>query len=614
MAPPLLTLADMELSFGGDPLLAGASLIVNPRDRIALVGRNGSGKSTLLKIAAGLVEPDAGRRFVDPGATTGYLEQAPDLSGFETLGAYVEADLNETSDPAAARRLMDALGVDRRADPALVSGGEARRAAIARLLAAEPDILLLDEPTNHLDLPAIGWLEETLRASPAAVVVISHDRRFLEKVTTQTVWIDRGRTRSLDRGFAAFEAWRDQLLEEEERERHKLDRKIAAEEDWVRYGVTARRKRNVRRMRELDEMRARRRGERTAQGSVKFTTAAADASGKQVMVAEGVSKSYGERRIVDDFSIEIARGDRVGLIGPNGAGKTTLVKLLTGVIAPDDGAVSLGTNLDIVSLDQRRAGLRDDESVADAITDGRGDWVEIGGAKRHVSTYLKDFLFAPEQWRAPVGALSGGERGRLARAAAMAKRSNLLVLDEPTNDLDLETLELLEEMLADYSGTLLLVSHDRAFLDHIVTSIVTTDPEGRAGTWIEYPGGYDDMVRQRGSAPGFESPGANRYSVHESKKPRNADGSEGRPARPKNASARLSYKEKYALEKLPGEIARLEAEIAAANDALADQALYEKNPDEFAKLADALARAEARLSEAEDEWLALEMKREASCS
>ena len=601
MAPSLLSLADMALTFGGDALLKGANLLVRPRDRIALVGRNGSGKSTLLKIAAGLVEADSGERYLDPGAAAGYLEQEPDLSGFDTVDAYVRATQTHLSDASAPARLMEALQIDPAANPGALSGGEARRAALARILAEAPDILLLDEPTNHLDLPAIEWLESTLKNLNAAIVVISHDRRFLKSITTRTVWIDRGMTRNLDQGFSAFEEWRDKVLEEEELERHKLDRKIVAEEHWVRYGVTARRKRNVRRMRELGELRRQRREERKTPGKVTFTTSSAAPSGKRVITAENVCKSYDGRKIVDDFSIEIARGDRIGFVGPNGAGKTTLINLLTDALPPDEGNIKFGTNLDIITLDQRRAFLKEEMRVADAITDGRGDFVTIGESKKHVSTYLKDFLFAPEQWRAKIATLSGGERGRLALAAALAKPSNLLVLDEPTNDLDLETLELLEEMLAEYDGTLLLVSHDRSFLDRLVTSIVTTAPNAPPGRWIEYVGGYDDMIAQRG-----ETPGVSLAAPPQSKK----INTEKEKTAPKTGGQKLSYKEKYALENLPQEIAALEEKIAEAKKTLADPTLFEKAPDKFSKIAKELEQAETRLAAAEEEWLELEVKRE----
>jgi ATP-binding cassette subfamily F protein uup len=600
MAPPLLTLEDIRLKIGGTPLFEGAALSIEPRARIALVGRNGAGKSTLLKIAAGLVEADSGARYVDPGARIAYLAQEPELGGYETVGAYAEAGLDAVSGAHEAARLLAELGLDPETPTANLSGGEARRAAIAHALASDPEILLLDEPTNHLDLPAIAWLEERIAASRAGIVIISHDRRFLETLTRETLWVDRGATRQIDKGFSEFEAWRDKFLEEEEAGRHKLDRKIAMEEDWVRYGVTARRKRNVRRMRELGELRRARRDARRQIGEVAFSVSQSAPSGKRVMVAEKISKAFGGRTIVSDFSIEIARGDRVGFVGPNGAGKTTLLSLLTGALAPDAGAVKLGANLDIVSLDQRRAALDLNMRVADAITDGRGDWVVINGEKRHAASYLKDFLFTPEQFRAPVNALSGGERARLALAAALARPSNLLVLDEPTNDLDLETLDLLEEMLGAYQGTLLLVSHDRSFVDHIVTSIVAPSPDGAPGRWIEYIGGYDDMVAQRGLAPGLEA------AKEASRRP-----AAPAPAKAAAAPSKLSYKEKFALERLPGRIAALGEEIASLKRKLADPAFYDREPAAFNKAAKDLEKAEAALASAEDEWLALEMKREA---
>jgi ATP-binding cassette subfamily F protein uup len=601
MAPPLLTLDEIRLTFGGEPLLNGASLVVEPLARIALVGRNGSGKSTLLKIAAGMIDADSGARFVDPAASIAYLPQEPDFSGFGSVAAYVEAGLPPTGAPADLPKLFAELNVDPDAQCASLSGGEARRAALARIFAANPDVLLLDEPTNHLDLPAIEALEARLKSSRAALVLISHDRRFLENITTRTVWIDRGRTRFLDRGFKEFEAWRDKVLEDEETAAHKLDRKIVAEEHWVRYGVTARRKRNVRRMRELADLRKMRRERKRPPGAVTFAVNEAGAAGKRVIVAEAISKTFGEKTVVKDFSIEIARGDRVGIVGPNGAGKTTLLKMLTGELAPDSGRVTLGTGLAMISLDQRRQSLKPDDRVADAITDGRGDWVSVGDEKKHVATYLKDFLFKPEQWRTPVSALSGGERGRLALAAALVKPSNILVLDEPTNDLDLETLDLLEELVADYKGTLLIVSHDRSFLDRTVTSIITTSPSGRPGGWIDYAGGYDDMLAQRGSAPGAAAPSFR----SEAKAPR-----EARPVAAPTGKSKLSFKEKFALERLPSQMDALAKEISDLKIALADQSLFARNATAFNEKAARLTRAENELAAAEEEWLQLEMKRE----
>ncbi|MGE3711546.1 MAG: ABC-F family ATP-binding cassette domain-containing protein [Hyphomicrobiaceae bacterium] len=551
----LLSLRNIHLTFGGTPLLEGADLAVSEGDRICLVGRNGSGKSTLMRIAAGLAEADSGERFVHPGARVRYLAQDADFTGFPTVLAYVEAGLDAIDDPHLARRALEELGLDPSADPARLSGGEARRVALARVLAPSPDVLLLDEPTNHLDLPAIEWLESKLAGLASAIVLISHDRRMLETLSRSTVWLDRGRTRTLDRGFSQFEAWRDKLLEEEEAERHKLDRRIAREEQWMYAGgVTARRKRNMRRVAELAEMRRQRSDARKATGNVRMAASEAGQSGRLAIEAGAISKSYGDRRIVADFSTRIVRGDRVGLVGPNGAGKTTLLSMLTGQLAPDGGEVKLGTNLEIVTLDQRREALEPDARVADVLTGGGTDWVDVAGARKHVASYLSDFLFLPEQARSPVKVLSGGEKARLLLARALAKPSNLLVLDEPTNDLDLETLDLLQELLADYSGTLLLVSHDRDFLDRVVTSVIASEGNGR---WIEYAGGYSDMLAQRrgGAEAGLGDDGG-----HERQAPKRSAKQTQESAAKTKAKRKLSFREKHALETLPARIAGLEAE------------------------------------------------------
>jgi len=600
MAPPLLLLKDVRLTFGGQPLLDGAELSVSAGERLGLVGRNGSGKSTLLKIAAGAVEPDDGSRFLQPGATIRYLPQEPDLSGFATLRAYVDAGLAPGDDPYRGAYLLDALGLSGDAATDKLSGGEARRAALARALAPEPDILLLDEPTNHLDLPAIEWLEAELKGSRSALVLISHDRRFLQNLTRTTLWLDRGRTRRLDQGFGAFEAWRDDLLAQEERDRHKLDRKIEMEKDWLRYGVTARRKRNQGRMRALDALRETRRNARRAQGSVQLTVTEAETSGALVIEARRISKAFGGRPIVADFSLRIARGDRIGLVGANGAGKTTLLNLLTGALAPDEGTVRIGANVAIATIDQRRASLDPDTSLRDALTGGRGDTVEVGGQTKHVVSYMKDFLFGPEQAGSPVRALSGGERGRLLLARALAQPANLLVLDEPTNDLDLETLDLLQEMIADYPGTILLVSHDRDFLDRTVGSVIVAEGDGR---WVEYAGGYSDMVAQRGR-------GVDPRAAAEAAAPREKSPSLAAPSAPPPARKKLSFKDQHALETLPATISRLEAEIARLEARLADPALYGSDPAAFAAASEALTTAQHERSAAEDRWLELEMLRE----
>ncbi|MFL5233204.1 MAG: ABC-F family ATP-binding cassette domain-containing protein [Microvirga sp.] len=597
IAPPLLHLRNIALTFGGTPLLTEAELAIGPGERTCLVGRNGSGKSTLLKIAAGLAEPDRGSRFVQPGATIRYLPQEPDLSGHATTLAYVEAGLGPGDDPHRARYVLDELGLTGEEAPSTLSGGEARRAALARVLAPEPDILLLDEPTNHLDLPAIEWLEAELSGLRSAVVLVSHDRRFLENLSQATVWLDRGVTRRVDRGFADFEPWRDAILEQEERDRHKLDRKLAAEADWLRYGVTARRKRNQRRVRALDAMRAEFREQRRAAGLAAMTLSEAELSGKLVVEAKAVSKSFDGKAIVRDLSLRVLRGDRLGIVGPNGAGKTTLLNLLTGSLAPDAGSVRLGANLRMAALDQRRESLTPDATVAETLTGGGGEWVEVGGQRKHVVAYMKDFLFAPEQARTPVSALSGGERNRLTIARALAQPSNLLVLDEPTNDLDLETLELLQELVADYPGTVLAVSHDRDFLDRVVTATLVAEGEGR---WVEYAGGYTDMVRQRGSG----------VAAMVTKDTRPAGRKAAAIAKPAASKRKLSFNERHDLGTLPARIADLQSLIADLQSALGDAGLYKRDPALFEKISAALASAQSDLWAAENRWLALEMLRE----
>jgi ABC transport system ATP-binding/permease protein len=600
-SPPLLLLKDIDLSFGSAPLLSGAVLSIGPSERLCLVGRNGSGKSTLLKIAAGMIEPDGGSRFVQPGVTIRYLPQSPDLTGFETTGAFVEAGLGPGDDPHRARQALASLGLTGEEEPSRLSGGESRRAALARVLAPEPDILLLDEPTNHLDVVAIEELEAVLQATRSAMVLISHDRRFLETLSKATVWLDRGITRRLEQGFSAFEAWRDAILEEEEVGRHKLDRTIVREEHWLRYGVSARRKRNQRRLETLRELRHRRQsGRQNRTGpDVKLSVQEAGETGKKVIEARRIAKSYGDLVLVRDFSIKIARGDRVGIVGPNGAGKTTLINLLTGALAPDAGSVKLGTNLEVATLDQRRERLDLETSLAATLTGGSGDAVIVNGESRHVIGYMKDFLFKPEQAQTPVKALSGGERGRLMLAVALAHPSNLLVLDEPTNDLDLETLDVLQEMLASYPGTVLLVSHDRDFLDRTVTSVIAFEGNG---SWIEYAGGYSDMVAQRGHGVGALEPA----------KP--AAASTARPAtrerRATEPRKRLSPTEQHALKTSPARIAALQDEIRRLEGLLAEPDFYARDRAAFAAAGAALARAQADLAAAEEDWFRLELLRE----
>ena len=593
MPAPILTLQDVRLTIGTTPLFDGAELFVEPGERLCVVGRNGSGKSTLLKIAAGMLEPDRGRRFAQPDATIRYLSQEPDLSGHADALSCVAAGLAPGDDVSRAHYLLGKLGLSGNEPIATLSGGQARRVALARVLAPQPDILLLDEPTNHLDLPAIAWLEEELAAMRGALVLVSHDRRFLTRLSRATLWLDRGKTLRLDRGFAAFESWRDQLLDEEERDRRKLNRKIAAEEHWVRYGVTARRKRNVRRMALLADLRRERREARSRLGQVNFTATEAGNTGSRVIEARGISKAYA-RPVVESFSTRILRGDRIGVVGANGSGKTTLINLLTGRLPPDAGEVIHGTGLALVTLDQTRVLLDGQASLKQVLTGGHGDRLEVGGKQRHVMSYMKDFLFLPEQAGTPVEVLSGGERARLLLAKVLARPGNLLVLDEPTNDLDLETLDLLEELIDDYPGTVLLVSHDRDFLDRTVTAIFYAEGDGR---FTEYAGGYSDMAAQRGG--GVEAPRP------EKKKEAPKERTKADAPRKK-----LSFNDKHALERLPGEIEHLTAEIEMLHRELADPALYAREPARVGALSERLQTAEAERAAAEDRWLELETLRE----
>lgn len=554
-----------------------------------------------MKIAAGLIEADEGEIFRHPGATIRYLPQEPDLTGYDTVIDYVRDGLAPGDEDYRAIYLLEALGLTGEESTQNLSGGEVKRAALARTLAPEPDILMLDEPTNHLDLPAIEWLEGELKSYSGALILISHDRRFLENLSRITIWLDRGKARRLDKGFAHFEAWRDEVLTAEEDEQHKLDRKIVREEHWLRYGVTARRKRNVKRLSDLQSLKQKRRDFLGPQSHVTLAASEAERSGKRVIEADHISKSYDDRPIVTEFSTRITRGDRIGLVGPNGAGKTTLLNMLIGELSPDEGTVKLGTNLELASLDQKRAALKPGWSLKDALTQGSGDHVEVNGQNRHVMSYMKDFLFLPEQAGTPVEVLSGGEKARVMLARALALPSNLLVLDEPTNDLDLETLDLLQGLIADYEGTVILVSHDRDFLDRTVNAIIVSEGQGR---WQEYAGGYSDMLTQRGK--GVEA-------VASTSDPASKPASSGQTKTQKSpspSSAKMTYKDKYALETLPEEIDQLDHTIAQLENELANPDLFTKDPDRFAKASQALSQAQADRDAKEEHWLELEMLRE----
>ena len=605
---PLLQLSDISLTFGGDPVFADLSLVVQPGDRLALVGRNGSGKSTLMKVMAGLVEADQGTRVVTPGVTVGYMEQDPLMEGFATLGDYAASGL----DPSEAYK-VEIAGEGLKFDPArpvsTASGGERRRAALAKLMAEAPELMLLDEPTNHLDIEAIAWLEAELSTTRAAFVLISHDRAFLRALTRATFWIDRGMVRRQETGFDGFEAWRDKVWEEEDMQRHKMDRKIKAEGRWAVEGISARRKRNQGRLRALTALREERSSQIRRQGTAAMSLEAGAKSGKLVAEADRISKTYGDKVILQDFSVKIQRGDRVAFVGPNGVGKTTLLKMLMGQESPDGGTIRLGTNLMPAIFDQARAQLDPEMSLWDSLTgdpemrvSGKADQVLVRGQPRHVVGYLKDFLFDERQARAPVRSLSGGEKARLLLAKLMAKESNLLVLDEPTNDLDIETLDLLQELLDDYDGTVLLVSHDRDFLDRVAATTIAMEGDGRATV---YAGGWSDYQAQRAEKGGA----ADWNSVSYDGK-RKAPEKVPQPAAKPAGRVKLSFTEKHRLDALPGIIATLEAEIAKLEQFLDAPDLFTKDPVKFRKGTEALVERQKALAAAEEEWLELEAKAE----
>ncbi|MBM7067318.1 ABC-F family ATP-binding cassette domain-containing protein [Actibacterium sp. 188UL27-1] len=595
---PLLQLSDISLTFGGNPVFDNLGLVVQPGDRVALVGRNGSGKSTLMKVMATLVEPDMGERIVPPGKSVGYMEQEPTMDGFATLGDFAASEL----DPSEAYRVeMVAEGLKLRpeADVATASGGERRRAALAKLLAEEPDLMLLDEPTNHLDIQAIAWLEAQLSSTRAAFVLISHDRAFLTALTKATLWIDRGQVRRQEAGFASFEAWREKTWAEEDEARHKLDRKIKAEARWAVEGISARRKRNQGRVRALAELRAERASQIRRQGTAAMELESSGKSGKLVLEVRDISKRYDEKVILNTLSLRVQRGDRVAFVGPNGVGKTTVLNMLIGKTEPDAGTVKLGTNLDIAVFDQTRAQLDPEATLWESLTgdkamriSGSADQVMVRGTPRNVVGYLKDFLFSEAQVRAPVRSLSGGEKARLLLARIMAQPSNLLVLDEPTNDLDIETLDLLQDLLGEYDGTVLLVSHDRDFIDRVATTTIAMEGGGNA---VVYAGGWSDYRAQRKQDAPEENNNKSR-------------GKAAKLTQKEAAQAGLSFTEQHRLKALPDEIMRVEAEIAKLEVYLSDPDLFTTAPVKFQKATDALVERHDVLGTLEEEWMALEEK------
>jgi ATP-binding cassette subfamily F protein uup len=590
MPAPILSYEDLGLIQGEGWLFQGLDLYIGERDRLALIGRNGAGKTTLLKCLSGLIEPDRGKRTIVPGTHVVLLEQDPKVEGFETLQDWV-LDGRDAPERHEAEAIAHQLGIDLSRPTPTASGGERRRAAITRALAQNPDVLLLDEPTNHLDLGAIEWLEEWLKRFRGAFVVISHDRTFLTRLTSSCLWLDRGQLRRAEIGFGGFEAWTERVYEEEARAAEKLDAKLKIELHWLQRGVTARRRRNQGRLAKLHEMRAQRAAMLGPSGSAKLALAKDDVRSKTVIEADHVNKSYGERAIIRDFSLRIQRGDRIGIVGPNGAGKTTLLKLLTGELLPDSGTVTQAKTLSGIVIDQQRKLMEPQRRVKDVLANG-GDWIEVRGAKKHIKGYLKEFLFDPAIADAPIGSLSGGERSRLLLAREFARQANLLVLDEPTNDLDLETLDLLQEVIADYDGTVLIVSHDRDFLDRTVTITLGLDGSGRVDV---VAGGYEDWVSKRYEVA--------RAPAKAGAQTRAAPKGERTAPLPSQGNRKLSYKDQRDYDRLPAEIDRLQAEVAADEGALSDPDLYTRDPDRFTKLTARIARNRVEIEAAELRWL-----------
>ena len=594
MAPPILSYENLGLHQGEGWLFRGINVYVGPRDRLALIGRNGAGKTTLLKCLAGTIDTDIGSRTIVPGTRVVLLEQDPDMTSYATLEEWVLGG-EGAPQPHEAAAIADQIGIDLARPTATASGGERRRAAIVRALAQDPDVLLLDEPTNHLDLGAIDWLEQYLMRFKGAFIVISHDRTFLARLTKSCIWLDRGNLRRAEIGFGGFDAWTEAVYAEEERAADKLDARLKLELHWLQRGVTARRKRNQGRLAKLHEMRATRAAMLGPAGAAKLGLARDDVKTKVVINAEHVTKSFGERTIIKDFSLRIQRGDRIGLVGANGTGKTTLLKLLTGELAPDSGKVTKAKTLSGIVIDQQRRLMSPEKRVRDVLAEG-GDWIEVRGVKKHIKGYLKEYLFDPSLTEAPVGTLSGGERSRLLLAREFARASNLLVLDEPTNDLDLETLDLLQEVIADYDGTVLIVSHDRDFLDKTVT--VTLGLDG-SGTVDIVAGGYEDWVKRRAAPPRSLAKAGTQPKIKNTE-------SRASP------SKKLSYKDQRDLDRLPGEVDRLEREIAEAEAALHDPDLFLKHPDKFTALTKLIDSKRAEKSGAEDRWLEVVELAEAS--
>ncbi len=590
---PIYTIRGAKLSFGLNPLFTDVDLYINRGDKICLVGRNGCGKSTLLKVIAREIEPDEADFFIQPGVRIGYMPQEPDFTGFKTLREVVEAGLSkeEKNQTYRADRLIEYFAINENQNPEQSSGGERRKAALARSLIGEPDILLLDEPTNHLDITTIEKLEDLIKKFNGAVIVISHDRMFLDHISQTTFWLDRGVLRRNNKGFGAFEEWEDQVIEQEIIEQKALNKKIAEETEWLHKGVTARRRRNMGRLRRLQQLRQERREQIKMTGSVNLEAETAELRSKMVIEAKHISKSFGDREIVKDFSIRVIKGNKIGIVGPNGSGKTTLIKLLTKRLEPDSGFVRIGKNLEEAYFDQNRITLDPKKTLWKTLCN-EGDHIWVRGHFRHVVAYLKDFLFKPDQAQCPVSTLSGGEKNRLMLALALAKQSNFLVLDEPTNDLDMDTLDLLQEVLDDYEGTILIVSHDRDFMDKVATSLIYMRGDG---TVYEHVGSYSELLEKLKGIP-LKTDNRKQNTKEEPK------------IREKNKTLKLSYKEQYMLENLPKEIEKLGEENKAIEVALGNANLYTDDPQKFDELTSKLAANKENLEKMENQWLEVQMK------
>lgn len=592
--PPVYTLKNIRLRFGTNELFRGIELYINRGDKISLVGRNGCGKSTLLKIIAGIQEPDDGEIFIQPNTSVGYMPQDADLSGYKTLREVVLSGLkkeNRDTQAYKAQMLIEQLDIAEEQNPETSSGGERRKATLAKAIVGEPDILLLDEPTNHLDMPTIEFLEKLIAAYPGAVVVISHDRRFLCNISKTTFWLDRGIMHRNNRGFRFFEEWQDQIIEQEIIAQKHLDKKLEEETEWLHKGVTARRRRNQGRLRRLLQLRQERREQIKQIGSVNMGVENTLWKSKLIIEAKHICKTFGNREIIKDFSTKIIRGNRIGIVGPNGAGKTTLIKLLTKKLEADSGFVRLGKNLQEAYFDQNRFSLDPQKTLWQTLCE-EGDHIWVRGSYRHVVAYLKDFLFTPDQAKSPVAALSGGEKNRLMLAKVLAQPSNFLLLDEPTNDLDMDTLDLLQEMLGDYDGTMLIVSHDRDFLDRLVTSIIYMKGDGSV---TEHVGSYSDVLAKLAPAPEKEKNTAKSKPAVQTEKPKMIN------------TRKLTYNQQRLLQVLPGQIDEIEQKIGAITQSLADPDLYQNDRERFFALGDELKELENRKSEAENQWLEISL-------